>query len=625
MQRRALLIGINTYHLLSDLKYARQDAEAVAEALQQYCGFSDDEITLMSCQATGATLGLSRFIELALENLAYCRDLELLVFGFWGHGFSPERGRRYLCGVDTLETDLPRTAVSLDVVKGRLQQVQAENTLLILDCCQNQLPGRSGSDVMTEGEEKVLAGLARDIQAAHRQEPRLGIPTVAVLNSCCEGQRAYEWETREHGVFTGHLLDGFEQGFAGVASLAAWTADQVPRTTREMLGQVQTPYITIEGKGDIPLPREVSKTRTSRPRRQQTRPLGPGRVEILKDPVLRVETTPPGATVMIDGKVRGKTPLDLVLNAGEYRIRFELDGYHPIEQRIRYDAAGDALLEMSLKERLRIKQAFFPMTAEQATEVQDAAAKAWGLPLEITNSIGMKLRLIPPGEFMMGSPETEKGRWVDEGPQHPIRITKPFYMGVFPVTQAEYERVMGTNPSRFKGSKGILGFLVDSGDRGRPVECVSWEDAVAFCLALSRQLGKAYRLPTEAEWEYACRAGSNMKWCFGDDDSLLREYAWYSENANYRTHRVGQKKPNPWGLYDVHGNVWEWCADWYKTHYYAMSPIDNPTGPDAGSYRGFRGGGWHCQASRCRASCRYGRPPGTYGAFLGFRVAETIP
>ncbi|MCC5828476.1 MAG: caspase family protein, partial [Phycisphaeraceae bacterium] len=254
MRKRALLIGNDQYHLLSHLRYARQDAESFAEALCSCCGFTDQEVTVMSCGSSGGLLGLSRYIEHALARLADDRDLGLLVFGFWGHGFCPSPGRRYLCGIDTLEMDLERTAVSLDVVKAKLAQVQAQNTLLLLDCCQNKPGGRSAAaDPMTDGEEAALSALARDIQVAQRRQSRVMIPTVAVLNACSEGQKAFEWESRGHGVFTAHLLDGLRQGLGGIASISAWAADRVTKTALELHGQAQTPYITIEGKGDIAL------------------------------------------------------------------------------------------------------------------------------------------------------------------------------------------------------------------------------------------------------------------------------------------------------------------------------------------------------------------------------------
>lgn len=229
----------------------------------------------------------------------------------------------------------------------------------------------------------------------------------------------------------------------------------------------------------------------------------------------------------------------------------------------------------------------------------------------ITNSIGMKMVLIPAGEFMMGS---ENG-YSDQKPVHRVRITKAFYLGATEVTQGQYEQVMGTNPSRFRG------------DPQRPVELVSWPDAMEFCRKLSQKENQEYRLPTEAEWEYACRAGSSTKWCFGDDESLLVDYAWYKKNDNGSTHAVGQKRPNAWGLYDMHGNVWEWCADWYDKDYYAKSaPHDpvcsQPPGFPAG--RVVRGGSCGAamhsgpSAERKRNWSPHGR-----NDIYGFRLART--
>jgi formylglycine-generating enzyme required for sulfatase activity len=181
----------------------------------------------------------------------------------------------------------------------------------------------------------------------------------------------------------------------------------------------------------------------------------------------------------------------------------------------------------------------------------------------------------------MGSPDSDKGRQVsDEKPQHRVRITKPFYLGKYLVTQEQWEAVMGNNPSHFKGPK-------------NPVEQVSWDDCQQFLRQAQREVGVRggkFQLPTEAQWEYACRAGSTTRYCFGDDESGLGEYAWYDKNSGNKTHPVGEKKPNAWGLYDMHGNVWEWCQDWYDGGYYANSPTDDPTGP--GSNRVLRGGSW---------------------------------
>jgi eukaryotic-like serine/threonine-protein kinase len=249
-------------------------------------------------------------------------------------------------------------------------------------------------------------------------------------------------------------------------------------------------------------------------------------------------------------------------------------------------------------------------------------------PKEITNSIGMKMLLIPAGEFLMGAKRNESGAYDGEKPQHRVRITKPFYLGIYPVTQAEYQQVMGTNPSYFQGSKGILGLFAKPAEPQRPVEQVSWPDAVEFCRRLSAQEGTTYRLPTEAEWEYACRAGTTTRFCFGDEFERLVEYGWHHKNSGGSTHPVGQKKPNSWGLYDMHGNVWEWCADWYEDNYYkqfAEKIVVDPTGPSGGSNRVYRGGCWRYDASICRSACRWGLDPGGRCDNLGFRLARTLP
>jgi len=218
----------------------------------------------------------------------------------------------------------------------------------------------------------------------------------------------------------------------------------------------------------------------------------------------------------------------------------------------------------------------------------------------------MKFTCIPAGEFMMGLPESEKDRRGDE-PQHQVRITKPFWLGMTEVTQGQYQQVMGQNPSHFK-------------DERRPVEEVSWEDAVEFCRKLSKMEGQTYRLPTEAEWEYACRAGTLTRYCFGDDEASLGEYAWYLGKSGGTTHPVGEKTPNAWGLYDMHGNVSEWCQDWYSRDYYKQGPEADPKGPDKGRMRVSRGGHWVSfgGAEDCRSASR---SAGEYeNGFTGFRV-----
>ena len=232
--------------------------------------------------------------------------------------------------------------------------------------------------------------------------------------------------------------------------------------------------------------------------------------------------------------------------------------------------------------------------------------------MEVTNSIGMKLRLIPAGEFTMGSPGTESDR-IDNETQHGVSITKPFYLGVTEVTQEQYQKVMGSNPSKFKGPQ-------------NPVEHVNWSEAVEFCRKLSampaeKTAGHVYRLPTEAEWEYACRAGTATAYGFGDDRSGLGVYGWFGSNSGSKTHPVGEKKPNAWGLYDMHGNVWEWCQDWHGD--YPSGSATDPTGATSGSLRVNRGGGWFYDARFCRSANRSWFTPEGRSSYLGFRVLRS--
>jgi formylglycine-generating enzyme required for sulfatase activity len=177
---------------------------------------------------------------------------------------------------------------------------------------------------------------------------------------------------------------------------------------------------------------------------------------------------------------------------------------------------------------------------------------------------------------------------------------------------------MGKNPSYFQGAK------VGNENADLPVENVSWDDTVEFCKKLSdlpeeKKAGRLYRLPTEAEWEYACRAGSKTAYAFDDEEGLLPEYGWFKRNSSDRTHTVGLLEPNAWGLYDMHGNVWEWCSDWYGE--YPKGAVSDPTGPCEGSDRVNRGGGWYNEAANCRSAIRHGIDPSFRFHFIGFRVA----
>ena len=230
------------------------------------------------------------------------------------------------------------------------------------------------------------------------------------------------------------------------------------------------------------------------------------------------------------------------------------------------------------------------------------AAPTAAAPAELTLDLGggvtMKLVLIRPGKFMMYT-------------HHEVTISKPFYMGATEVTQAQYQAVMGTNPSWYKGAT-------------NPVDGVSWNDATQFCKKLSEKTHQIVRLPTDAEWEYACRAGAQTAYSFGDDPSALGDYAWTYGNSGWKTHPVGQKKPNAWGLYDMHGNVWEWCADWFGED--PKGAVTDPSGPATGTLRVQRGGSvCNPDDDALSNAVRAGNSPRSPLSCNGFRCAMTLP
>ncbi len=243
----------------------------------------------------------------------------------------------------------------------------------------------------------------------------------------------------------------------------------------------------------------------------------------------------------------------------------------------------------------------------------------------ITNSIGMKLALIPAGKFTMGSPKTPAGFWQGED-EHEVAITEPFYLGVYEVTQEEYQKVMGINPSYYSARGGGKDKVVGQDTTRFPVEAVTWLDARLFCRKLAerpeeKERGRQYRLPTEAEWEYSCRAGttSTAATTFHFGDALVRTQANFGNHLG-RTTKVGSYEPNHFGLHDMHGNVSEWCADWLAGDYYQNSPREDPLGPGAGVHRVVRGGSWSFSAEDCRATKRVGNMPVNRHDTLGFRV-----
>ena len=230
------------------------------------------------------------------------------------------------------------------------------------------------------------------------------------------------------------------------------------------------------------------------------------------------------------------------------------------------------------------------------------------MPSTTPSSIGMEFVSIPIGSFKMGGHKTLEQAEDHEHPIHTVRFNESILMGKYAVTQGQWSEVMNRNPSGFK-------------DDLRPVETISWFDVQAFIKELnSREKTDCYRLPTEAEWEYATRAGSESAYAFGSDTNVLDQYAWYKKNSNNQTHPVGLLAPNAWGLHDMHGNVHEWCQDWFDREYYAQSPSHAPCGPAKGLAKSLRGGDWGSEGWYCRSASRSLGSPDRRSNRVGFRL-----
>ncbi len=331
------------------------------------------------------------------------------------------------------------------------------------------------------------------------------------------------------------------------------------------------------------------------------------------DGTIVFEKLPADADVMVDGK-----QVTVTWNQGNEQATVAAKpGTHQVEVRRNGIKVEGAAVTVSSDEKtslvVRAKpNPPIPPVSKETPKLENSVAQ---LRDEFTNSIGLKLALIPAGTFMMGSPESEQGRGANET-QHQVTLSNDFYLGTTEVTQGQWQSVMGTTP--WKGQLDAHNVKEDS---NIAATYVSWNDALEFCQKLSAKEGKSYRLPTEAEWEYACRGGSTTAYSFGDDTSRLSEYDWWVGNTEIEkyAHEVGLKRPNSYGLFDMHGNVFEWCLDRDGT--YSTGNVTDPAGSSKGSGHVFRGGCWCIDAGLCRSACRGSSTTAEFRtSFIGFRV-----
>jgi formylglycine-generating enzyme required for sulfatase activity len=620
MKKHALLVGVENYDdpAIVKLACAGNDCRELHGFLKYRAGY--DEVRTLMAPHSEAVL------DAAVELTSGLQAGDLFVFYFAGHGITHEGRHLLLCPQARMSRlRFLQQVVPVDLLKEETDRPGLDRVLILDACRTDLLASRRGAGGGMEGEQVL-----RDL-AAVAGEPRHAVGSLAILCSCSEGGRAGELPVRGHGLFTAALLEVLEEAVAGEHEVALdnWLEgrlyermeclakdSRLPAGQRPWIARTPPPPVLISGP---PCAKSSSAQRTAAPeaiglpRR--------GRIEVIEEPALSIESVPSGAAMSVDGRAVGRAPLKLTLAAGQYCIRAELDGYQPWEKRIRFDAAGDAQMRIELVAKPRIVTASFPMTAEQAAEVQRAAAAALGVPLadelDCGNSLRLKLRLIPAGSFLMGSPFSELDRDYNESFQEEVTLRQPFLMGVYAATQEQYEAVTSRNPSQFEGDR-------------HPVERTSWDDAMEFCIKLTERTARNTRLPTEAEWEYACRAGTMTPFSFGE--TISPDQANYDGNGVYgtgekgvyrqKTAPVGSFPPNAWGLYEMHGNVREWCSESYRDCY---ADVQAPNLEDSRSeQRVVRGGSWFYYPRHCRSACRMGVPLEYPSNDVGFRVVVDL-
>jgi formylglycine-generating enzyme required for sulfatase activity len=347
---------------------------------------------------------------------------------------------------------------------------------------------------------------------------------------------------------------------------------------------------------------------------------------------VQIESDDPSVEIVFDKTgptIKGASKEPITLPAGKHGLLIKRGDF----------SFETNMLVIQKGETITLKIEFLPGKMQLLQDGKVIASREIPPAKEYTNSLGMKLVYIPPGKFTMGSSQEEidaalklvaKGSWEEgciksEGPQHEVQITQGFYFGETEVTFGQFRQFVEEAKYNVGGGGGLWKKPGWEQTDNHPVVFVDWKNAVAFCRWLSKKEGRKYRLPTEAEWEYSCRAGTKTRYSFGENERKLLRYAWINTNSQGKPQPVKGLDPNPWKLHDMHGNVWEWCQDVYDPNYYKTSPPKDPPGSSAGGVRVLRGGSWHRAPMDCRSAFRFRSAPGHRDNYIGFRVVLEVP
>ena len=582
MANYSICIGVSKYRNIGSLNYAHKDAQDLHNLFTHKFKFKKTKLFRTESRSSDDSEYQSSY-ELATYTNIYnylCDSFDetvkspfTLADNFWfffsGHGRNYQ-DKHYLlpCDVSSLNTALKRTALAVEDIAYRLREYSgAGNIIMLIDASR-----KSGRKSLSTPFNK-----------------QRGIITIA---SCEPKGFSYEIKELKNGSFT----------YALCQSLEALTDDNCA-TVEKLINSLRwhVAQINLKYKAGEQIPYAILE------------PSSKNNLLLLPEYI-----NPSLADIDKLEKEAFKAEANGDLKEAETIWRSLIKPYS--------DEAIDALIRIALirqqkENKFFLNDLFYVEVKEKATvsESDENITEAEEIPNNFTEDLGngskLEMIYIEGGTFMMGTDDTEieslckkynRDWFKSEAPQHQVTLP-PFYMSKYAITQAQYQAIMGKNPSHFQ-------------EQNNPVEKVSWDDAQEFCQQLSAKVSKQYKLPSEAQWEYACRAGSTNKWYFGDDESPLKDYAWYSKNANDKTHSVGQKKPNQWSLYDMHGNVWEWCEDnWHDN--YDNAPSDGSSWTNkASNIFVVRGGSWFNSLTNCRCACRYVTWHDVSIRNIGFRV-----
>jgi formylglycine-generating enzyme required for sulfatase activity len=629
-KRFALVVGVDEYQdeQISRLSGAGNDAKALAGALVRYAGFPADQVILLASDQPQQRQPNRGNILQYLSNLrGIVPEDGLLVVSFAGHGVE-RGGRGFLCPSDARIGGsialLESTGVAVDTVREWIRETGVKQVLIILDACRNDPSGRGG------GENRLTDSFARQFNFDVRNKE---VTAFATLYATDVGHVAYEYKEKKQGYFTWALVEGLKGGAANekgevtLGGLVRYLQEQVPRRVRLDMGQEksQKPYATVGGyKADELV---ISITVRVAPATPALSAFDPAAIELefwnstknssdVDDFKEYLAKYPNGTFAgLARNKIRA---LEAAAKSGAVQPKTEPKSPAAEPKPV---SSGGASTPGAGPGGLPLRSFEFDVVTVNSSGSETSRRKQQAQYCsEDIAGISLELVPIPGGTFAMGSTESDA-----EKPPHQVTVSS-FYMGKYEVTQAQWRAVaklpkvardLNSDPSNFKSDN-------------LPVEQVSWDDAVEFCARLSRATGRTYRLPTEAEWEYACRAGTTTPFAFGE--SIAPQVVNYDGNYPYAQAPKGTFREtttpvgfmgvaNAFGLYDMHGSVWEWCMDYWHENYNG-APTDGRAWETAGDtrYRVLRGGSWNDSAYYCRSAHRLRASPDYRFILIGFRV-----